>query len=61
MLKRRQDYKSPAFLVTSVYVSLNINENVTDVTTKLEMRRNQDAAPDAALWLDGQDLSLIHI
>ena len=58
MLKRRQDYQPPAFLVTTVYISIDIKDDVTDVTTKLELRRNQDAAPDAALWLDGQDIEL---
>jgi aminopeptidase N len=61
MLKRRQDYQPPAFLVTSVSISIDIKDDVTDVTTKLELRRNQDAAPDAALWLDGQDLELTRL
>jgi len=61
MLKRRQDYQPPAFLVTSVYISIDIKDDVTDVTTKLELRRNQNAAQDAALWLDGQDLELTRL
>ena len=58
MLKRRQDYQPPAFLVTSVYISIDIKDDVTDVITKLALRRNPDADPNAALWLDGQDVEL---
>ena len=61
MLKRRQDYQPPAFLVSSVYVNIDINDDVTYVTTKLEMRRNQDAIPDANLWLDGQNIELTRL
>jgi len=61
MLKRRQDYKPPAFLVTSVYISIDIKDDVTDVVTKLELSRNQDAFPDTALWLDGQDIELTRL
>ena len=61
MLKRRQDYQPPAFLVTSVYISIDIKDDVTDVTTKLELRRNQNAAPGTALWLDGQDIELTRL
>ena len=61
MLKRRQDYRPPAFLVTSVYVSINIKDDVTDVNIKLELVRNQNASPDAALWLDGQDIELARL
>ena len=48
MIKRRQDYEPPAFLVSSVYVSLDIKDDVTHVETKLELRRNQNAAPGTA-------------
>ena len=51
MLKRRQDYQPPAFLVTSVYISIDIKDDVTDMITKLALRRNSDADPNAALWL----------
>ena len=61
MLKRRKDYQPPAFLVTSVYISIDINDDVTHVTTKLELCRNPDAAPNAALWLDGQDIELTRL
>ena len=58
MLKRSQDYKPPAFLVTSVDISIDIYDDVTNVTSKLELRRNKDAPPDSALWLDGKDIEL---
>lgn len=61
MLKRRQDYQPPAFLVTSVYISIDIKDDVTDVITKLALRRNSDADPNAALWLDGQDVELTRL
>ena len=61
MLKRRKDYQPPAFLVTSVYVSIDIKDDFTDVITKLPLRRNPDAAPNAALWLDGQDVELTRL
>ena len=61
MLKRRQDYQPPAFLVTSVYISIDIKDDVTDVITKLALRRNPDADPNAALWLDGQDVELTRL
>ncbi len=61
MLKLRQDYQPPAFLVTSVYIGIDIKENVTDVTTKLKLRRNREAASNPSLWLDGQDLELTRL
>ena len=61
MLKRRQDYQPPAFLVTSVYISIDIKDDFTYVTTKLELRRNQNVAPGTALWLDGQDIELTRL
>ena len=61
MLKRRQDYQPPAFLVSSVYVSLDIKDDVTHVTTKLELRRNKNATPGTALWLDGEDIELTRL
>ena len=61
MIKRRQDYQPPAFLVSSVYLSLDIKDDVTHVTTKLELRRNQNAAPGTALWLDCEDIELTRL
>ena len=61
MLKCRQDYQPPAFLVTSVYISIDIKENVTGVTTKLKLRRNHEAASNTSLWLDGQDIELTRL
>ena len=61
MLKRRKDYQPPVFLVTSVYISIDIKDDVTDVITKLALRRNPDADPNAALWLDGQDVELTRL
>ncbi len=61
MLKRRQDYQPPAFLVISVFITIDIKDDVTDVTTKLAVRRNPDAPADAPLWLDGQNVELTRL
>ena len=61
MLKRRQDYQPPAFLVISVFITIDIKDDATDVTTKLAVRRNPDAAADAPLWLDGQNIELTRL
>ncbi|MDB4852413.1 aminopeptidase N [Alphaproteobacteria bacterium] len=61
MLKRRQDYQPPAFLVTSVFITIDIKDDATNVTTKLAVRRNPDAAADAPLWLDGQNIELMRL
>jgi aminopeptidase N len=58
MLKHRQDYLPPSFLVTSVQLNIDIHDNDTRVTTTLNLRRNPDAADHAALWLDGNDIQL---
>ena len=61
MLKRRQDYQPPAFLVTSVFITIDVKDDATNVTTKLAVRRNSDAAADAPLWLDGQNIELTQL
>ena len=61
MLKRRQDYQPPAFLVISVFITIDIEDDATDVTTKLAVHRNPDAAADAPLWLDGQNIELTRL
>ena len=61
MLKRRQDYQPPAFLVISVFITIDIKDDATDVTTNLAVRRNPDAAADAPLWLDGQNIELTRL
>jgi aminopeptidase N len=61
MLKRRQDYQPPAFLVISVFITIDIKDDATYVTTKVAVRRNPDAAADAPLWLDGQNIELTRL
>ena len=61
MLKRRQDYQPPAFLVISVFITIDIKDDATDVTTKLAVRRNPDAAADTPLWLNGQNIELTRL
>ena len=43
-MPKRQDYQPPAFLVSSVFIIIDIKDDVTDVTTKLMLRRNNKAA-----------------
>ena len=61
MLKRRQDYEPPAFLVDSVYVNIDIKDDATDVTTKLTLHRSPGTAKDSALWLDRHDVELVRL
>ena len=54
---RRSDYTPPPLLVDQVEMRVRIEEH-TRVETRLHMRRNPQAAPDAPLWLDGRELTL---
>ncbi|MDC3235070.1 aminopeptidase N, partial [Candidatus Puniceispirillum sp.] len=58
MLKRRENYTPPAFLVTSVDLDINIHDHQTIVTTKLAIAPNPDAISSTVLKLDGQAIQL---
>jgi aminopeptidase N len=58
---RLADYRPPDFLVDSVDLSFELHETATRVTSRLGLRRNPAAAPDAALRLDGEALTLLSI
>ena len=59
MLRKRQDYKPPSFLVTSVFLNIDIQADTdTLVITKLNLCRNSQAGCDEPLWLDGTDIQL---
>ena len=61
MLKRRQDYQPAAFLVSSVFITMDIKDDATNVTTKMAVRRNPDVGAGAPLWLDGQNIELMRL
>ena len=44
-LKRRQDYRPPAFLVDTLDLTLDLLPEATAVTAKLAFRRNPHANP----------------
>jgi aminopeptidase N len=56
-LKRRQDYRPPAFFVDTIDLVLDLSPEATEVTATLAFRRNPHAAAvdrDAPLMLDGE-------
>ncbi len=54
-----KDYIVPAFLVESVYLVFQLNEDVTHVTATLEIYRNIDyTGIENDIWLNGDDLTL---
>jgi aminopeptidase N len=58
---RLADYQPPPFLVDTVELSFELDEAATKVTAQLSLRRNPAAPADAALRLDGQALTLLHL
>ena len=58
MLKRREDYTLPAFLVTAVDLNIDIHDLGSIVTTKLDIMPNVAAGGAAMLHLDGRGLEL---
>ena len=58
MLKRRENYTPPAFLVASADLDINIYDHQTIVTTKLAIIPNPDATPSTVLQLDGRAIQL---
>ena len=61
--KRLADYTPPAYLIDEVDLNFDIRDDATTVTSKLDIRRNPDAAPGepTTLDLDGEDLELVDI
>ena len=56
-IRRRVDYRAPAFLVDTLELAFDLDACATRVTAKLAFRRNPDAAGDdavAPLILDGE-------
>ena len=58
MLKRREDYEPPAFLVTSAELNIDIHDQQTTVTTRLTVVPNPNSISPTILQLDG---CLLHL
>ena len=58
MLKRREDYTPPAFLVTAVDLNIDIHDLGSIVTTRLAVTPNPAAGGATILHLDGRALEL---
>ena len=58
MLKRREDYTPPAFLVTAVDLNIDIHDLGSIVTTKLAVTPNPAVGGAGILHLDGRGLEL---
>ncbi len=58
MLKRRENYTPPAFLVASADLDINIHDHQTTVTTKLAIAPNPEAIESTVLQLDGREIQL---
>lgn len=56
------DYQAPAYLIDSVDLEFDLNEDTTRVSSHLELRRNdQPSIPGQPLILHGHDLELISV
>jgi aminopeptidase N len=52
----RADYKAPSYLVDTVHLTFNLNEDVTHVTSKLAMKPNYtENGATPPLFLHGRD------
>ena len=63
-LKRRLDYRPPAFLVDTLDLTLDLAPEATEVTATLAFRRNPHAEPrdrDAPLVLDGEQQDRVEV
>ncbi len=58
---RLEDYRQPDFWIDAVELTVSLGEDGTEVTARLSARRNERAAPDAPLVLDGRELELVSV
>ena len=59
MLKHRSGYTPPAYLVTAAHLDINISDNQTCVTMRLELSKNPDAVDGSHdMLLNGRGLEL---
>jgi aminopeptidase N len=57
----RADYTPPAFWIDSVDLTFDLDPAKTRVLNKMHVRRNSQAAQDASLRLDGDELNLARV
>ncbi|MEO6566997.1 MAG: M1 family aminopeptidase, partial [Casimicrobiaceae bacterium] len=63
-LKRRIDYRPPAWLVDALDLEFDLDPEATEVVAHLDFRRNPDAEPgdrNAALVLDGEQQTEVRV
>jgi aminopeptidase N len=58
---KRADYTPPPFWIDSVNLTFDLDPAKTRVLNKMRIRRNPDAAQDAPLRLDGDELNLARV
>ena len=58
---RLADYQAPPFLVDQIALDFELDAAATRVTSRLSLRRNPAVPIDAALWLDGEALTLLRL
>jgi aminopeptidase N len=58
---RLKDYRPSDFLITRVDLDISFDRTATRVRARLAISRNPDAATDAPLILDGDELQLVHL
>ena len=61
MLKRREDYTPPVFLVNLVDLNIDIYDHQTIVTTRLTIAPNPNSIASTILKLDGRSLRLLSV
>ena len=54
----RLQYAKPAYAIDQVTLEFDLDPDRTRVKSRMQVRRNADAAPDAPLLLDGEDINL---
>jgi aminopeptidase N len=58
---RLADYRAPDYLVDTIDLRFELDPAATIVTSRMALRRNATAAPDAPLRLDGEALTLVDL
>ncbi len=64
LVKRRLDYRPPAFLIDAIELVFDLDPQATEVTSTLRFRRNPDAGlvdRDAPLVLDGEQQQEVRV
>ncbi len=56
-----KDYCAPDFLIDTVDLFFQLQEDVTEITSHMVLRRHPEAARSSALILAGEDLALVSV